>query len=199
MMGALVDEERARLVGVGVPAAEVVGAVVGIEKIFQVDGVHAADGAGGEEFLDLAPEGSPAVVEGDADAAAGGTNGVEDGAAFLRVDCERFFGDDIAAGVQGADNVVMMGAIDRTDEDHVRMCGAQHLVEAVGGERGNGVAGQFAGEQCIVVGHARGAEVAQADKFVRVAIGRDERLDEADGAAAGANERVAGLGHGGRV
>ena len=43
MVRALVHEQRPGLRGMGVPAAEVVGAVVGIEEVFEVDRADLAD------------------------------------------------------------------------------------------------------------------------------------------------------------
>ncbi len=171
--------------------------MAGIEQVFQVHRAHAADDAGGDELLHLGAEGGPAVVEGDAHAAAGAGDGGEDGAALGGVDGEGFFGDDVAAGVERAHDVVGVGGVGGADEDGVGAVDAQQLVVSLRRIRRHGGMAERVGEQRVVVGHARGAGVAKGDQLDGVAVGRRHRFDEGDGAAAGADEGVAGPGRGG--
>src|SRR5204863_484036 len=71
----LVDHQPAGVALVAVPAAEVVGAVAGVEEPLEVDGEDAADRAGLEQLLDSAVARGVAEVEGDGEPAASGRAG----------------------------------------------------------------------------------------------------------------------------
>ena len=77
VMRRLVDPERSALLAQPVPAAEVVGAVAGVEIPGEVDRRDAADLARHDQFLDLLVLGRVAVVERHDDRLAGGSLGVE--------------------------------------------------------------------------------------------------------------------------
>ena len=159
-MRRLVHEERARVFNVRVPSTKVIGAMIGIEQVLEIHRVDPADGAGRDQFLHACPERRPAIVERDAKPTSARFHRVHDRAAFLRVGRHRFLGDHVTAGEERADDVVGVCRIHRADEDLVGPFLRQHVVEAVGLVRGNGVVAHAAGEELVVVRHSRGAQVA---------------------------------------
>ncbi len=194
VVGRLVHEQAAGVLHPRMPAAEVVGAVTRIEQVLQVDRLHVADDARGNELLHLGAVGAPAVVEGHAHAPAGLAHRVEDEPALGVVDRHRLLRNDVAAGAQRAHDVVVMGGVLRANEHDVGLERAHHLVKAL---RRPGRDRRVAppGEALVVVRHARGAHIAEREQLVVVTVGRDHRFEKRDGATAGADEDVTFFAH----
>ena len=129
VVGRFVHEEAAAVALVAVPAAEVVGAVGGVEQPLEVDGGDGADGAGAEELVDFGVVGGVAVVERHADDVGGALDGRDDVKAPGGVDSHGLFGDDVAAELEGADDVEVVGAVDGGDDDLVGLGRFDHAVK----------------------------------------------------------------------
>ena len=124
-----VYEEGAGAVSQAVPAAEVAGAVVGVEHPVEVGGDDVADGAFLEELFDLGHVRAPAVVEADDDLVFGVSFGVEDGLALVFVGGHGFFGEDVAAVLEGFDDELVVCGVHGGDDDEVGASGGDHFVE----------------------------------------------------------------------
>ncbi|GAB4007401.1 hypothetical protein GCM10029992_61050 [Glycomyces albus] len=83
MVAGLVDQQAAGLLGQAVPAAEVVGAVAGVEQPVEADRDDLADRALAKEVGDLLVDRVVAVVEGDRDRSGRLPLGFEDGGGVL--------------------------------------------------------------------------------------------------------------------
>src|SRR5260221_1140913 len=169
MMRRLVDEEAGGIFHLGMPAAEIIGAVAGIEIPVEIDRGDLADDAGAQQLLD--PHGGRriAVVERDVDATAGARLGIEDAAALLDRGRHRLFGDDVGAGLERRDDIVVVIAVARADDDEGGTGLAQHRGE-IGIDRG-GDADRIA--------HALGAQaigIAKPDQLDPAAIAGDQPL-----------------------
>ena len=186
-MRGLVDPERAALRAVGMPAAEVVRAVRGVEVPREIDGRDLADLARHEEFLDLLVLGRVAVVERDHDLLAGALLGVEHRLALLLVDDHRLLGHDVDAAVQRLDQILAVIAVNRRDHQQVRLRLVHHLVEVR--ERRARDADRF-----LRGFEADRVDVGQPDELDAVGIAAgNRRTPHADAADTGADDGVAPL------
>ena len=196
MVRAFVDQQGARILNLRMPAPEVIRAMVGVQQVLQIDGMDFADHATGNQLLDLSAEWCPAVVEGDPHALAGGFHGFHDCAALGGIGGHGLLGDDIAACVQGAHDVLVVCRVFGADKYLIGLLLAQHVVKTVCGVGRHGVVSHVAHQQFVVVRHAGGAEVANAHQLVVLAVGGDQGLDEAQSPPAGAYECVTFFAHG---
>ena len=85
VMHHLVHEQAAGDRALGVPAAEVIGAVLHVEVPMEIDRYDVADRARAQQFLDGARGRREAVVECNIDTPAGAALGIEDACALLAV------------------------------------------------------------------------------------------------------------------
>ncbi|MNP31472.1 hypothetical protein D3C76_1245920 [compost metagenome] len=139
MVGGFMYQQAAAVAFFPMPAAEVVCAMFGVEQPFEVHRSDLANRPLHQQLAHLAVVRGVAVVEGHAHAAAGLFDGVENAQGALFIDGHRLFGDHIAAGVQGANDVVVMGTIHGGDDNYIRARLADHLFKLrrlPGGNRG---------------------------------------------------------------
>ena len=120
VMRRLVHEEAAGIAAVGMPAAEVVGAVAGIEIPVEVGRAHLADPARRQQLADLPRGRREAVVEGDVDPPPGARLGREDAPAVRGGRRHRLLGDDVDPGLERLDDDVGMGVVAGADDQRVR-------------------------------------------------------------------------------
>ena len=113
----LVKHEAAGIGFVGVPATAVVGAVAGFDHPLKINREDIADLAAHQEVLHVRAGRRVALVEIDAEVAAGAVLGFEDAAARLGGGRHRFFRDDVAAARHGTDDLVAEGAVGLGDDD----------------------------------------------------------------------------------
>jgi len=130
-MRRLVNHEAARVGLVAVPAPEIVGTVRGVQHPVKVDGKDVPDDAGHQQILDLRPRGGISVVERDEALLARPALGVDDGLALDLIRRHWLFGDDVTAQFHGTDDVLVVVAVARRHDDHVRLALGDHLVELV--------------------------------------------------------------------
>ena len=164
VVGRLVHHQAARIGLVGVPAAEVIGAVDGVEQPGEVDRDDVADLARHQELLDLGARRGIAVVEGDTDLAAGALDGVDDTLCLVGGGRHRLFGDDVAAGFEGAHDVVVVSGVGRGDDHILRPGFADHAVEVRRGVAAR-LAGSGLGDELHGARQASGILVADAHDF----------------------------------
>ena len=142
VVGGLVDQQGAGVLADGVPAAEVLSAVDGIQQPLQVHGEHIADHAGGDQLLDADVEGHEAAVEGHGDLVAGALLGFDDAGGHFGSGGQRLLGDDVAAKLQGLDDVALVSVVAGGDDDHIGLLLFEHLVKV-------GVDGHFLAAQVL--------------------------------------------------
>lgn len=99
------------------------------DKPVKIDGQYFADFARHQHFLDLAAEGSVTVIKSDAHILAGPVDGVDDALRLGRRGRHGFFGHDIAARIEGGDDILIMKSVRCRDNNGVRLFRSQHLVE----------------------------------------------------------------------
>ena len=131
MMGRLVHQQAAAVFEVTVPAAVLIGAVGAVELPTQIDVVDIPQRPRPDEFFDAHHLGHEAAVEGDLNMLSGLLFRFQNASALGDVGGHRLFGDYVAAGVQRADDVVIVRAIDRGDDDGIWPDGAEHIVKVV--------------------------------------------------------------------
>jgi len=131
-MGCFVHHQAAGILFLAVPAAEIIGAVTGIEHPVKIDGEDVADGPLHEQILDLGARRRIAIVEGCRAAPARLFDRFEDGAAFFGVGGHRLFSDDIASQLHGTDNILVMESIHCGDNHRLRPGFCDHPVEIAG-------------------------------------------------------------------
>ncbi len=175
-MSGFVNHEAAGVMLVAMPAPKIVGAVPGIQKPFEMDGEHLADRPAHKKLLDLAVVRSVTVVKGDGQFASGRGQRIENGSALLGVYGHRLLGYHIATRFQGANDVAMVGAIDRGDDHRIDALLGQHAFEfrrSVGGYRSGA---QLIGVELIVVVHPGLIDVAIADQSAIFGTGGEQGL-----------------------
>ena len=126
-----VHEQPAAVALVTVPATEVVGTVPGVEQPLEVHGGDSAHGPVGDGPAHRGGKRRVAVVVGDPQRTSGPSDRVQDGLQPVLVDGQRLFADDVAPAVERADDVAVMGAVDRADDHRVGTLLGEHRLEAV--------------------------------------------------------------------
>ncbi|CAG9942979.1 unnamed protein product [Clonostachys rosea f. rosea IK726] len=157
-----------------------------------VEVVHAGDGADGpraEDLGDLGVVRRVAVVEGDADPAAGALDGGEDLGAAGGVYRHGLLAEDVAAEVEGAHDVGVVGAVDGGDDDFVRLCLRDHLVEVGGEVDRDGLVPQTL-QLGVGIVETGLVGVAEGDEGACLAVGCCEGSVEEDGSAAGPDQGI---------
>ena len=183
MVRRLVDEEAARVLLVGVPAAEIVGAMPRVEIPVEIDRGDIADHLLEQQFLDARSGGGVAIIEGDVDAPAGAALGFHDALRLGRGGRHRLFGDDVNAGFERLDDDVVMGVVGCRYDDPLRAHLGEHLVH-VGIDRG-----LLRTHRVARAAQAQRVGVADADHFNRIAPAFEKLLAPHAGAAmAGADQ-----------
>ena len=133
MMRRLVDEQAARMGHEGVPAAEVVGAVLDIEIPVEVHRNHVADRAGQQHLLDRSGCRREAVVEAHIDASARAALGFENSPAHLRRCGHRLFREHVDPCFKRVDDHLGMGVVARANDQHIGTRFGQHDARVVEG------------------------------------------------------------------
>ena len=168
----------------------------------EIDREHVADLAAHEEVLHLRAGRGVAVVEGDAEVAAGALRGVEDALAHRGGRGEGFFRDDVAAGLEGAHDIVGVGGVDGGDDDEVGLRLADHFFEIdLGVARGHG--GAILRRAGLRDLDPPGVEVAEGDQLGVFLVGFLDGVLIHEVPRAAADDGIApagrhGLGEGGR-
>jgi len=193
VVGGLVHEQAAGLVFFAMPAAEVVGAVAGIQHPGKVDVARAADRALHDQLAHGGCKRRVAVVECHAQRAAGPLDRVEDLAGLGVIGGHGLFGDGVAAQLHGAADVVVMRGVHGGDDDDVRPGFGYHAVEVAGVVGGQGVRAALP-DLAVVPVHARLAEVTERDQLIPPCEVAEDGVNVHSGAAAGTDEREAALG-----
>jgi len=106
--------------------------VAGVEQPLEVHGPDLADRSVGDDLADFGVYWVVAVVEGDGHRPPGLGLGVEDAPAAVGVGRHGLLGDEVAAGVQRGDDVLVVGAVDRGDHDRVDVLAFEHRSEVPG-------------------------------------------------------------------
>ncbi|MNZ69726.1 hypothetical protein D3C78_880360 [compost metagenome] len=131
MVGGLVHEQAAGMFGKGVPAAEIIRAVLVIEIPVKIDRGDGADCTLVDKLLDACGGGRETIVEGDVHTAAAfrlrGANTVN----LFRGGGHGLFADDIGPAFQRADDDVVVSIVRRADDDEFRALLFHHPVEIV--------------------------------------------------------------------
>ncbi|MPM13735.1 hypothetical protein SDC9_60094 [bioreactor metagenome] len=138
VVGGLVDQKPSAVDLVSVPAAVVVGPMLGVEQPFEVNGVHLSDYSACDKLADLGVVGGVAVVEGDADGFAVSLLGIENRLSLLVVGGDGLLAYDVAAFLHRTDDVLVVGAVDGGDDDYIGLLLVDHAVELgmlIGGNR----------------------------------------------------------------
>jgi hypothetical protein len=117
--------------------------VLHVEIPVEVHRHHVADRAGVQQFLDPPRSRREAIVERHIHMASGAALGSEDACAFRRRRCHRLLGDDVDAGFQRLDDVIVMGAVAGADHQRIGAALCQHRAEvgegrAIGPDRRTG-------------------------------------------------------------
>ena len=193
MVRGFVHEQAAGLVLFAVPAAEVVGAVARIQHPGEVDVARAANSALHDQMAHGGRERGVAVVECDAQRAAGLLDRVEDLAGLGVVGRHRLLGDGIAAQFHGAADVLVMRSVHRGDDDDVRPGLGDHAVEVAGVVGGQSLRAALP-DLTVVPVHARLAQVAERDQLVPLCEVAQNGVNVHSGAPTGADKRVAAFG-----
>lgn len=189
MVGGFVHQQAAAVAFFPVPAAKIVRAMFGIQQPFKVDRKDLADGAVHQQLTHFAVVRCVAVVERDAHLAARLFNGVKNTQRTGFVDGHRFFGDDIAARIKRAHDVVVMGAVHGGDDDDIGLRFTDHLFKLRGDKTGHRLgAGVF--QQAAGVAHTGLVGVAESDHLRAVAKRLADSFDIHPGAPAGSHQGV---------
>ena len=187
VMRRLVHEQPAGIAFLRMPAAEIVGAVAGVEQILHRHLANAPNGARGQDFADLRRTGRPAIVERDAHGAACLVHGAEDRRALFRGGRHGLFRDHIAAGAQRLDDVAIVFAVDRANHHRVRPRFPQHPTEIGRAINGHFGITELRAQAFAMIGRAHQARVAEADDL---GVGRELQwhgIEEHAHASAGAD------------
>ena len=171
VVGALVHEQTAGDVLTTVPAAEVVGAVGGVEQPLEVHRGDVTDGAVGDQLADHGVARGVAVVERHRQIARRGVHGVHDPAQSTVVDRHRLLGDHIQPALQGGGDVDVVGGVGGGDDQGVR----SGLVEQPGQVLG-GVGGHLGQTVAVaVVVHPDRVGIAEGHQLAHVGVGAGQR------------------------
>jgi hypothetical protein len=159
-----VHEQPAGVLLLAVPAAEVVGAVGGVEQPLEVHRGDVTDLPGGDEGLERAVARGVAVVEGHQHVPAGALDRVRDATHPVLGRGQRLLDDGVRTGLQGGDDVVGVEDVRGGDDDPVDPEPADGLPQVRGREplRGSGSRGDEAAGvdvQAARVGVAHGDEL----------------------------------------
>ena len=193
-MARLVHEKTARVLLVPVPAAEVVGAVVGVEHPLEVDGGDLPDRAVLDDPAQRAVAGGVPVVERQHHLSAGAFDDLFDAGRARRVDRQRLLDHDIGTGLERADDQLGMQIVARADDDPVDAFVADHLFELVGGrEAGSG--GACVDRASGMEGGAHGVGLDDRDQFGAVPVRSGDRIDIHLRADSGTGQGITGLRH----
>ena len=143
VVGGFVDEKATGIVQQAVPAAEVTGAVGGIEKLLEIDAHDLANGAGEHDLLEFLHVSHVAHVKDDRDLAVIAPFSVQNGLALIGVNGKRLFAYDVKAAVQRANDILAVESVHGGDDDGIRVGDIQHSIE-IG--KGGWVAGEVLGD-----------------------------------------------------
>ncbi len=111
------------------PPPEIVGAVGGVEIPVEIDACYGSDFACREELFSFCAVWGESVIEADGADFAGFFLGIEDCLAFVFVGCERFFGDDVAAGLHTFNDVFAVIGVNGRNDDFVWFRLGNHFVK----------------------------------------------------------------------
>ena len=189
-MARLVHQQAAGVLLLAVPAAEVVGAVHGVERPLEVHRGDLADLAGRDDLAQRrVPRGVP-VVEGHDDVAAGLADRARDPPAARPVDGQRLLDDDVGPRGERPRHQLGVRVVGRGHDDDVDGLLGDHLLEAVGRVlRQPGGPAEGRRDDALVVVHPARVGVEQRDEGGDVRVLPDDRVD--------VHARpVAGAGHG---
>ena len=147
------------------PATEIVRAVAGVQMPAHIHRQRLADDAGHEKFANFGYAGTVAVVEGNTQVFSGSGNRVQNRPGFLSVDRHGLFAYHVAAKIHRPDNILMMGAVHRADDNHIRMFTANHFIKIRRRIARDIVIFEFLRETVHVPAHPGGAYVAKSNQF----------------------------------
>lgn len=199
VVGRLVYHDPAGVLLVAVPAAEVVRAMKGVEQPVEIDRENVSDHPVHQELFDLGAGRGVAVVEGDLAVTPGAFLGIDDLAAFLRIDRHWLFRDDVHSQLHAAHDVGMVSRIHRGDDDPVGLLFLHHLFEIFGKVDRGHIAVILLLPALLGVFQATEISVAEADQFGVFGIGVLDGVLEHPATAAGPDDGVAGLAAGGNL
>ena len=165
------------------PAAEIVGAVEGVQHPLKVDMQGPPDHPLHEQFAHFGGDWRIAIVKGDAQGAASSFDGFKDRTRFGGVDGHRLFGNGVTAKFHRSVDIEMVGGIHAGDNDGVRFGFGHHAVKIVGAIGGNRGGVELLSNLLVVPVHARLAQITEADHDGVVLIGADNGVDKHLGAA----------------
>ena len=188
-MRGLVDEQPAAVGLVAMPAAEVVGAVGGVQHPLEDHRDHLADLPGGDDLLQGGVARAVAVVEGHQHLAAGAVDGFLDASGAGGIDGQGLLDDHVGPRVQHAHHVLGVQAVRGGDDHPVHREALDELLELLGPGR-LGV-GELL-EAAPVVLAPRGIGVDQRDQLGDVGVGTGDRIEVHLGAVAGTDDGIAG-------
>ena len=163
------DKKSAAVVLVAVPASVIIGTVLGIQEPLEVNGCRSSDCSVTDELTYHCVVRSVTVVECDSDVASCLLLSVDDSLGLALVNCQRLLGDHIASGFHCAADVIIMCAVNGCDDDDVRLCLGNHLLELM-----RQICGDLLGTQFLKTGigiiHSCLALVTETDHAGNVRI-----------------------------
>ena len=190
----LVDQQAAGVALLAVPAAEVVGAVLGVEHPGEVDRGDLPDEAVLDDLAQRAVAGRVPVVEGQHDLATRALDGVLDGGCARRVDRQRLLDDHVGTRLERPHDERRVLVVARADDDPIDLLGRDHLFELVG--RPGGRRRQSAFLHAVdVERRPHGVGLADRDEHRPVGVRARDRIDVHVRAVSRPDHRVPALAH----
>ena len=195
VVGRLMHHKSATVSLISVPTAEIVCAVRGIKKPFEVDLLDVSDNTVHNKLTHLGLVGSVSVVEGHAEVSACSFDAIDDLLTLVGIHCHRLFGNDVTAHFHSLDDVSVVGTVDRGDDDHVGLGLLDHLFKLVCAVSGDLMVSQLLNQTLVSIVHAAAVNVAESHKLcVFVKISCNCSIVK-DGSAAYTNLRISFLFH----
>lgn len=180
------DQQPAAVAFIALPAAKIIGAVLGIQQPFKMNREDLANSTGRQQLADFAVMRRVAIIESDASLPAGAPDSVQNNLALIFIDSHRFFADPIAAQYHRPHDIMMMGAIDRGDDYHIRPGLGNHAIELLRMiERHRRVS--LCADESVGVGHSDAVGIAERHLSRPGAEIRRDGVDIKSGASPGAD------------
>ena len=172
-MGGFVHEQAAAIGFFTMPTPEIIRAVAGIQQPTEIDQQRTPDYTSLQQLSEARIGGRITIIEGNPQRFATAPQRCEDSLQAVQRGGQRFFADDITAGFQRRDNVMMMPGINCSHDDGVGLPIRQHTREVVG------MISRHSGRQLRAVPvHARLTEVTERDQLRLLRILADDSVDE---------------------
>ena len=137
----------------------------GVEQPLKVNLLYVADNAVHNKLTNLGLVGSVSVVEGNAKISSGALHAVDDLLALLCVNGHGLFRDNVATALHSLDDVLVVGAVNRGNDNYVGLGLLDHLFKVLAEVGRNCMVAVFFYKHLVSVVHSTLIYIAKSDQL----------------------------------